>query len=87
MRIQEMCSRPFGKYAFVAYDMLVGHMAFFIGGVIDAGVEILPMKALHALVVIGVCPSAGPRSFAAEAAGLLEPKGGTEARCAARSAG
>src|ERR1700733_13083044 len=37
----------FGKYAFVAYDLFVKHMAFFIGDVIDLGIEILPMKELQ----------------------------------------
>lgn len=37
----------FGKYAFVAYDLFVKHMAFFVGDVIDVGVEILPMKELQ----------------------------------------
>ena len=44
----------FGKYAFVAYDMFVKHMAFFIGDVIDVGVEILPMKGLQAQMSSGV---------------------------------
>jgi hypothetical protein len=34
----------FGKYAFVAYDLFVKHMAFYVGDVIDVGIEILPMK-------------------------------------------
>lgn len=38
----------FGKYAFVAYDLFVKHMAFFVGDIIDVGVEILPMKSLQA---------------------------------------
>ena len=37
----------FGKYSFVAYDLFVKHMAFFVGDVIDLGIEILPMKALQ----------------------------------------
>lgn len=37
----------FGKYSFVAYDLFVKHMAFFVGDVIDLGVEILPMKELQ----------------------------------------
>jgi hypothetical protein len=44
----------FGKYAFVAYDMFVKHMAFFIGNVIDVGIEILPMKELQAEMSSGV---------------------------------
>lgn len=37
----------FGKYAFVAYDLFVKHLAFFVGDRIDVGVEILPMKSLQ----------------------------------------
>jgi len=44
----------FGKYAFVAYDLFVKHMAFYVGNVIDVGVEILPMKALQANMSSGV---------------------------------
>ncbi|MGI8401237.1 MAG: BglII/BstYI family type II restriction endonuclease [Gemmatimonadaceae bacterium] len=44
----------FGKYAFVAYDLFVKHMAFYIGNVIDVGVEILPMKSLQAEMASGV---------------------------------
>lgn len=44
----------FGKYAFVAYDLFVKHMAFFVGDVIDVGIEILPMKALQAQMSSGV---------------------------------
>jgi hypothetical protein len=36
----------FGKYAFVAYDLFVKHMAFFVGDKIDVGVELLAMKEL-----------------------------------------
>jgi len=36
----------FGKYAFVAYDLFVKHLAFYIGDTIDVGIEILPMKSL-----------------------------------------
>lgn len=36
----------FGKYAFVAFDLFVKHMAFYVGDKIDVGVEILPMKEL-----------------------------------------
>jgi hypothetical protein len=44
----------FGKYAFVAYDLFVKHMAFFVGDVIDVGVEILPMKELQSHMSSGV---------------------------------
>ena len=36
----------FGKYSFVAYDLFVKHLLFYSGGVIDVGVEILPMKQM-----------------------------------------
>jgi len=44
----------FGKYSFVAYDLFVKHMAFFIGDVIDVGIEILPMKELQEVMSSGV---------------------------------
>lgn len=42
------------KYAFVAYDLFVKHMAFYIGNVIDVGVEILAMKELQEEMASGV---------------------------------
>lgn len=44
----------FGKYSFVAYDLFVKHMAFYVGDVIDVGVEILPMKELQEHMSSGV---------------------------------
>lgn len=44
----------FGKYSFVAYDLFVKHMAFYVGDVIDVGVEILPMKAMSAEMSSGI---------------------------------
>jgi hypothetical protein len=44
----------FGKYAFVAYDLFVKHMAFYIGDLVDVGVELLPMKELQAEMSSGV---------------------------------
>jgi hypothetical protein len=44
----------FGKYAFVAYDLFVKHMAFFVGDIIDVGIEILPVKALQQHMSSGV---------------------------------
>ena len=44
----------FGKYAFVAYDLFVKHMAFFVGDVIDIGVEVLPMKEMSARMSSGI---------------------------------
>lgn len=37
----------FGKYAFVAYDLFVKHLAFYVRDQIDVGIEILPMKSLQ----------------------------------------
>jgi len=44
----------FGKYAFVAYDLFVKHLAFYIGDEIDVGIEILPMKSLQSQMSSGV---------------------------------
>ncbi|MFQ6008041.1 MAG: BglII/BstYI family type II restriction endonuclease [bacterium] len=44
----------FGKYAFVAYDLFVKHLAFYVGDQIDVGVEILPMKILQQEMSSGV---------------------------------
>jgi hypothetical protein len=37
-----------GKYPFIAYDLFVKHLAFYVGDHIDCGVEILPMKVMQA---------------------------------------
>ena len=37
----------FGKYSFVAYDLFVKHLAFYVRDQIDVGIEILPMKSLQ----------------------------------------
>ncbi len=44
----------FGKYSFVAYDLFVKHLAFYIGDEIDVGIEILPMKSLQSQMSSGV---------------------------------
>lgn len=44
----------FGKYSFVAYDLFVKHLAFYIGDKIDVGIEILPMKSLQSQMSSGV---------------------------------
>jgi hypothetical protein len=44
----------FGKYAFVAYDLFVKHLAFYVGDQIDVGIEILPMKSLQTQMSSGV---------------------------------
>jgi hypothetical protein len=38
----------FGKYAFIAYDLFVKHLAFYVSGQIEVGIEILPMKSMQA---------------------------------------
>jgi hypothetical protein len=55
----------FGKYAFVAFDLFVKHMAFFVGDVIDLGIEILPMKELQAEM------SSGPAYYERELYNLI----------------
>lgn len=37
----------FGKYSFVAYDLFVKHLAFYVRDEIDVGVEVLAMKSLQ----------------------------------------
>ncbi len=37
----------FGKYSFVAYDLFVKHLAFYVRNQIDVGIEILAMKSLQ----------------------------------------
>ena len=37
----------FGKYAFVAYDLFVKHLSFYVSDKINVGIEILPMKSLQ----------------------------------------
>jgi hypothetical protein len=44
----------FGKYSFVAYDLFVKHLAFYVGDKIDVGIEILPMKSLQRQMSSGV---------------------------------
>lgn len=44
----------FGKYAFVAHDLFVKHMAFFVSDMIDVGIEVLPMKELETQMSTGV---------------------------------
>ena len=63
----------FGKYSFVAYDLFVKHMAFFVGDVIDVGVEILPMKELQANM------SSGPSYYEGELYNLIREGRGVPA--------
>ena len=63
----------FGKYSFVAYDLFVKHMAFYVGNVIDVGVEILPMKELQAEM------TSGPGYYEAELYNVLRQGRGVPA--------
>lgn len=44
----------FGKYSFVAHDLFVKHLSFYVSDVIDVGIEILPMKSLEQQMSSGV---------------------------------
>jgi hypothetical protein len=55
----------FGKYAFVAFDLFVKHLAFYVRDVIDVGVEILAMKELQAEM------SSGPGYYEGELYNLI----------------
>lgn len=44
----------FGKYAFVAHDLFVKHMSFFISNDIDLGIEVVPMKSMERQMSSGV---------------------------------
>ena len=44
----------FGKYAFVAHDLFVKHLSFYVSAIIDVGIEILPMKELEREISSGV---------------------------------
>jgi len=44
----------FGKYTFVAHDLFVKHLGFYVSNIIDLGIEILPMKALESEMSSGV---------------------------------
>jgi len=43
----------FGKYSFIAYDLFVKHLAFYVGDTIDVGIEILPMKNMQSQMSSG----------------------------------
>lgn len=44
----------FGKYAFVAHDLFVKHLSFYVSDIIDIGIEILPMKDMEKEMSSGV---------------------------------
>ena len=43
----------FGKYSFDAYDLIVKHLAFYVGDKIDVSIKILPMKKLQSQMSSG----------------------------------
>lgn len=43
-----------GKYAFVAYDLFVKHLAFYVQDEIDVGIEILPTKKMQQKMSSGI---------------------------------
>lgn len=43
-----------GKYAFVAHDLFVKHMSFFLNDDIDVAVEVVPMKSMEREMSSGV---------------------------------
>jgi len=44
----------FDKYAFVAHDLFVKHLSFYVSDIIDVGIEVLPMKELEREMSSGV---------------------------------
>ena len=44
----------FGQYAFVAHDLFVKHLSFYVSDIIDVAIEILPMKDLERDMSSGV---------------------------------
>ncbi|HEX4119743.1 MAG TPA: BglII/BstYI family type II restriction endonuclease [Verrucomicrobiae bacterium] len=50
----------FGKYSFVAYDLFVKHLAFYVRDEIDVGIEVLAMKSMQTRM------SSGPAYYEGE---------------------
>lgn len=63
----------FGKYSFVAFDLFVKHMAFYVADKIDLGIEILPMKELQSEM------SSGPSYYEGELYNLIREGRGVPA--------
>jgi len=63
----------FGKYSFVAFDLFVKHLAFYVRDAIDVGVEILPMKELQ------IEMSSGPSYYEGELYNLIREGRGVPA--------
>lgn len=55
----------FGKYSFVAFDLFVKHLTFYMKNVINVGIEILPMKSLQKKM------SSGPGYYEGELYNLI----------------
>ncbi len=63
----------FGKYSFVAFELFVKHLAFYLRDIIDVGVEILPMKMLQSEI------SSGPSYYEGELYNLIREGRGVPA--------
>ncbi|MES5099261.1 BglII/BstYI family type II restriction endonuclease [Agrobacterium sp. BA1120] len=63
----------FGKYSFIAYDLFVKHLAFYVADTIDVGIEIIPMKCLQREM------SSGPGYYEAELFNLMREGRGVPA--------
>lgn len=63
----------FGKYSFVAFDLFVKHLAFYVKDMIDVGIEILPMKELQKEM------SSGPGYYEGELYNLIREGRGVPA--------
>jgi hypothetical protein len=44
----------FGKYFAVSYDLFVKHLLFYTGGIINVGVEVLPVKSMQSEMSTGI---------------------------------
>ena len=63
----------FGKYSFVAYDLFVKHLAFYVRDQIDVGIEILAMKSLQSNM------SSGPGYYEGELYNIIRSGRGVPA--------
>ena len=44
----------FGKYFAVSYDLFVKHLLFYTGGIINVGIEVLPVKSMQSEMSTGI---------------------------------
>ena len=63
----------FGKYSFVAYDLFVKHLSFYVSDKINVGIEILPMKSLQKNM------SSGPSYYERELYNMVRQRRGVPA--------